>query len=241
MKKKKNKKTRVKIFLLILLLSAGGLYIFISFFKIKTVDIVGIECLKEEEIKEELLPGGIYDNPIMLFLNYTFLEKKEIPFVEDYKIEIKSLDDVKITVYEKSIVGYLTYMGTYMYFDKDGIVVENSMELIDGIPRITGIDYDHIVLYSKIPVKRDDVFQLIMNVSQLISKYKISVKKINITKELKITLYINQFRVNLGDDYMLSEKISTLSDILPNMDDTPGELDMTIYNNLNTGYSFKKD
>ena len=46
-------------------------------------------------------------------------------FVEDYKLVIKSLNRAEIIVYEKSVVGYVSHMSSYMYFDKDGIIVES--------------------------------------------------------------------------------------------------------------------
>ena len=41
-------------------------------------------------------------------------------------------------VYEKSVAGYVEYMGRYMYFDQDGIVVESSETRTEGIPQVTG-------------------------------------------------------------------------------------------------------
>ena len=48
---------------------------------------------------------------------------------------------MEIIIYEKSIVGYVSYMSSYMYFDKDGIVVESSSSQLDGVPWVTGLDF----------------------------------------------------------------------------------------------------
>jgi hypothetical protein len=74
-----------------------------------------------------------------------------------------------------------------------------------------------------------------------VDKYNITVKKINISDDMEATLYINSFRVLLGDDSDYGKKIAALSDILPYMEDIAGELDMREYNKNDTGYVFKKD
>ena len=75
----------------------------------------------------------------------------------------------------------------------------------------------------------------------MVDKYDIAVKKINISEDLSPTLYINSFRVALGNDGDYGKKIAELSSILPNMEDIPGELDMREYNKSETGYVFRKD
>lgn len=83
----------------------------------------------------------------MILFKYTDKKapKLEIPFIAKTVIDIKWPSTINITVYEKSIIGYVYYYGSYMYFDKDGTVVESSYELLDGIPEIKGT---HLQSYS---------------------------------------------------------------------------------------------
>ena len=78
---------------------------------------------------------------------------KTIPFVEDYKIVFRSPVNVEIITYEKSVVGYVSYMNSLMYFDKDGIIVESTNEKLEGIPMITGLRFGHIVLHKPLQVR----------------------------------------------------------------------------------------
>ena len=56
-------------------------------------------------------------------------KNKQIPFIQKYDVEVTIWPDkMNVAVYEKAIVGYISYMGCNMYFDKDGIVVESSSE-----------------------------------------------------------------------------------------------------------------
>ncbi len=236
-RKKKHRKKPLVIFLAIIILALIVLCLYNL--KIKKITFEGNNRLSEEELKEQIFSEG-ETNPLLFWLKSKFSEKPSIPFVEDYDIEMKSLTSFKITVYEKSIVGYIEYMNSNMYFDKDGIVVENSGSLFEDVPLITGIKFDSIVLHSKIPTGDDRLFNLILDITQLVKKYEIDTHRIHISESMEITLYIEKFRISLGYSD-LGEKISTLSDILPNMQDVAGELNMREYNKSDTGYTFKKD
>lgn len=64
-------------------------------------------------------------------------------------VNVVSHDSIRITVYEKSLAGYVTYLGRYLYFDRNGMVVESSSEKIDDVPEVTGLSFDHIVLHEE--------------------------------------------------------------------------------------------
>lgn len=235
-KRKKGKYIALAVIAALLLIFA-----FLATRKIEKVTYEGNERLTDEELSSRIFGESLDYNPIIFWIKNLFGKKVEIPFVEEYDVEIESITSIKITVYEKSITGYISYMNTCMYFDKDGIVVENSMSEYEDVPEITGIKFDNIILHEKIPVKNKKIFSLILNVTQMVDKYNIPVKKINISEELSATLYINSFRVALGNDGDYGKKIAELSSILPNMEDIPGELDMREYNKSETGYVFRKD
>ncbi len=238
---KKRKKTSKKKHIILIIIGILFLVIvFLTTLKIENVTYEGNIRLTEEELTNQIFGDSYNTNPILFLIKSFFSEKVEIPFVEDYDIDINSLSSVNITVYEKSVVGYITYMDTYMYFDKDGIVVENLKEKYEDVPEVTGIQFSNIVLHSPIPVKNTKVFDLILDVTQLINKYNLNVYSIRISDAMEVTLYINSFRVNLGTSSELSNKIAALSDIIPSMEDIPGELNMKEYNDSGYGYIFKK-
>lgn len=232
--KKRYAALAVLIFIFIML-------IFLAALKIEEVTYEGNVRLSDEELTKNIFGESFEINPVVFYVKSVFGEKAEIPFVEDYDIEMESLTSINITIYEKSIVGYISYMDTHMYFDKDGIVVENSMSEYEDVPEITGIKFDNIILHREIPVENKKVFDLILDITQLINKYNIIVKKINISETMEVTLYIGNFRVALGNNGNYGEKIATLSDILPKMEDIPGQLDMKEYSTNGTGYVFKKE
>ena len=181
-KRKKGKYIALAVIAALLLIFA-----FLATRKIEKVTYEGNERLTDEELNSRIFGESLDYNPIIFWIKNLFGKKVEIPFVEEYDVEMESITSIKITVYEKSITGYISYMNTCMYFDKDGIVVENSMSEYEDVPEITGIKFDNIILHEKIPVKNKKIFSLILNVTQMVDKYNIPVKKINISEELSAT------------------------------------------------------
>ena len=87
-----------------------------------------------------------------------------IPFVEKMSVNIVAPDTIKIIVYEKAVAGYIEYLGKYMYFDKDGIIVETSDVKTEGIPQITGLKFDYVVLHEKLPIENQEIFQSVLDI-----------------------------------------------------------------------------
>ena len=206
----------------------------------KNIIIEGNEKYTKEEMISFIFRSDWDRNPFVLYYKTKFSKQKVIPFVDEYDVKITSLNSVKITVYEKKIIGYVNYMGSNMYFDKDGTIVESSTEVIEGIPKITGLSFDSIILYETLPVGNDKVFRLILDTTQILQKYGISVDKIYISDNKEVTLYIEQIKVELGTGEDMNDKIRSLNDMLPNLQGLSGTLDIKKYNTNNDGYTFKK-
>ena len=48
----------------------------------------------------------------------------DLPFVREYEVNYPSTNEIHIKLYEKSIVAGIAYSNQYIYFDKDGIVLQ---------------------------------------------------------------------------------------------------------------------
>ncbi len=209
--------------------------------RITDVEISGNKTYSSKQIEKLIFKDKMMKNPFVFYIKTKTGNQEKIPFVSRYDVTMKSLTSVKISVYEKKIVGYISYFGTNMYFDKDGIVTESSQEVIEGIPKITGIDFDYIVLHEPIPVSDSKIFNGIMNITQLLEKYELAVDKIHISEKLEMTLYMGNVKVELGNDDRLNEKIIDLNDMRENLKDLSGTLYMREYDENGSGYTFKKN
>ncbi len=210
---------------------------------IREIEITGNERYTSEQIEEILFPDRLSRNSLYCYIRDKVRPHESIPFVQDYRIVFRGPNRVEVLIYEKSVVGYVSYMSSYMYFDKDGIIVESANEKLSGIPWITGLKFGQIVLYQKLPVESDSIFEEILNLTQILSIYHLSVDKIQYGSYGEATLYIGDIQVVLGNNESLNGKIAELSDMLPILEGRKGTLYLDDYDDTgaSAGYAFKPE
>lgn len=234
-------KRKIKIGIAVLIILLGAV-IFLSL-QIREVTVIGNRQYTSEQIEQLLFKDNWDRNAIICFYKDRFRDHEQIPFVEDYKIVFQSPVKVEIIVYEKSVVGYVSYMGSYMYFDKDGIIVESSSGKLEGVPLVTGLKFGHIALHQPLPVENDRIFDEILTLTQLLSTYDIPVDRIEYDTKGDASLVLKNIRVILGSNDQMSGKISELKSQLSVLDGLSGTLYLDTYDEAETvtSYRFIKD
>ena len=224
------------IFIMILLWIGNYL---ISKYHIETVYVDGNIHYSDDEIKEMIMGGVFGDNSLYLSHKYKNWEAKNIPFIDAITVEELSPDTIKITVYEKALAGYVKYLDTYMYFDKDGYIVENSSVRTTGIPQIIGLEFSYAVLGQPLPVEDKRVFEDVLTITKLLTKYELIADKILFEKG-EISLRFGEIRVALGSERSrLENKIMDLPQFLKGLTGKKGVLHMETYDETHGKYVFK--
>ncbi len=216
-------------------------FILVSLSKIREVEITGNSFYSEEEIKNRIITDRYTENSIYLYLKYKYFNKEEIPFVDKIEVSLKGIGKVKIRVYEKSVIGYVTYMGANFYFDKDGVVVESSTDVKEGIPCISGVKFQSLSLYQKLKVEDDKIFSRILSITQLLTKYELSPDKIEFASDLTLNLYFGNVKVAMGSSDDLEDKTGRLQDIFGDLEGLSGTLHMENYTVDSKYISFEKE
>ena len=232
----------VPIVLLVLFLAGFCTYKYLlKTYKVVNVYVEGNIHYTDDEVKELIMTGDYGDNSLYLSHKYKNKEVTDIPFVETINVKILSKDSVKISVYEKALAGYVEYLGKFIYFDKDGIVVEASEERTEGIPEVVGIDFDYVILHEKLPATDEDLFMKVLNITKLCEKYKVEAEKIYFSGFDEITLYKDDITIKLGKDKDLDIKIMNLNAILSKLEGMKGTLRMENYDESTKRTSFEKE
>ncbi len=229
------------IFMLLFVFVCTGILVVKYKFTITSITVVGNEHYTDEEISDFVMSGRYGHNSIYLYLKYRNKSVNSIPFIEQMDVELLSPQAVKIQVYEKAVAGYVEYLGHYLYFDKDGIVVESSTKQMEGIPFVTGLKFDYIMLHEKLPIENDGIFKQILNITQLLTKYEISTDRIYFDADQNITLYFGNARVYLGTSDHIDEKINRLRFLLPKLNGSSGVMHMENYTGEGGKFTFEKD
>ena len=212
-----------------------------SWFNVKTITVEGNVHYSNDEVVAMVMKNKLDHNSLYLSLKYRKKGIVGIPFIEKMSVDILAPDTIKITVYEKAVAGYIEYLGKYMYFDKDGIIVETSDVKTAGIPQITGLQFDYVVLHESLPIEEESIFQSILDITQLLNKYEINIDKIYFDNNNQMTLYFENIRVRLGDISNIDDKIIRLKAILPELEGEKGILRMENYEDGMKNITFNKD
>ena len=224
---------RIVIIGILLLALGGGAVALHSVYTVRTVYVEGNVHYTEDEIKEIVMSGPLGDNSLYLSLKYRDRGIQDIPFVDVMNVSILAPDTIKITV---------KYLDTYMYFDKDGYVVESSGIRTQGIPQITGLSFDHVVLGEQLPVEDPQVFSRIMDLTKLLNKYSLAADKIYLHSSGDITIYFGQIKVSMGSDNShIEDKLQLLPDFLEKLQGKSGTLQMENYEEGKGKFTFKPD
>ena len=240
-KKKKRTGMKILVFLAIVAMLLGGIYYVLLTHTIKNVYVEGNLHYTKEEIQDMVMEGALSGNSLYLSFLYKDKQVTDIPFIAAMDVKVLSPDTVKIIVYEKALAGYVEYLNHYLYFDKDGIVVESSDVKTAGVPQITGLSFDHVVLNEPLPVENTDIFYTILTVTKTLSKYSLSADRIYFNSVGNMTVYFGTVKVILGSDELLDEKIILLQTLLPELTGKSGTLDLQNYDENTSSIPFKPD
>ena len=208
---------------------AFACYYVITNYRVTTVYVDGNVHYSNEEIMDMVMTGVYGNNSLYLALKYKDKGVEGVPFVERMDVDILTPDTIRISVYEKALAGYVEYLGRYMYFDRDGIIVESSKEKTEGIPQVTGLKFNYVVLNEALPVENEGIFRRILSITQLLDKYELTADKIYFDSDYDLTLYFEGVRVTLGSSEEIDEKIMRLQYILPELAGKKGTLSMENY------------
>lgn len=216
---KKTPLQKIRNIFIVIIIICILLYILLISCKIENISIEGLTHYTENELKDKVINGYFDNYSILLYLKYKYMQTYNIPYIEDIKIELLDKNSVNIVVYEKGIIGYIKYMGEYIYFDKDGIIVETSVNKIKEVPYISGISFSNITLHEKMNVANEELFKIILNITQAIRKDErklyLYIERVDFDINYNVTLYTDKLKILLGKRDVYDEQIEELNKFLP--------------------------
>lgn len=242
-RRKKRRKIRFYIFLAFVLLIAAGVFVVMNVFTVNQVVVEGNELYTSQQIENMVLNDEYSWNSLYVDLKYRFMDIGDVPFVDTMEVSLDDPHTVHITVYEKGMLGYLYIdtLGQNAYFDKDGFVVETSTDVIDGIPKITGVSCNAVVLYEQLPLDNPQVLRNLLNLTQTLKKYNLLPDVIHYDANLEPVLTYGTIKVLVGSEEYLSQKTKRLSYILPQLDGLSGTLHLETWTEEATDIVFDKE
>ena len=198
--------------------------------KVTEVQVTGNERYSGQQIADMLFSTENDRRSLLLFLRQLIHKnQEEIPILQSYTLTFTGIQSVSVSVQEKKLVGCISHMGSYMYFDQNGLIVESRTEPYPGIPIIEGIDFDQAVLYQKISAKKEGIFDTVMTLTQLLSQHEIQADRILYDERDRAALIMGDVRVELGSSDNMDGKIAELAVMQEKFGNLKGTLHLETY------------
>ena len=216
-----NKKSKILLAILIFIILLN-----VTFnMRAQDVAVYGVTKYEVGEFKQQIL--GQDKSMIGLFIREKFLPHKKIPYIDKYEVKLIFPNKVDIVVYENKPIGYIRYMNTYFYFDKDGYVIDATQESSVNVPEFRGILFNKIVLNQKIVVSDKKMFSSMLNISENILESNLPIYLVNYNNISDIRVFFADVEVKLGDNENMEYKFNTLSNMYDKIKDLKGILDIS--------------
>ncbi len=241
-RRRQRRKKKILVSLLVfLLLAVIAAFVVVKVFVVKTVKVEGNKLYDEQLITETVLNDKYSWNSLYVLLKYTFIDTKEVPFIDTMEVKLNSPTSITIKVYEKGMMGYLhiSSIDQMAYFDKDGFVVETSTRRIEGVPKIEGISCEEVVLFEKLPIG-DQQLRDILTLTQTLKREGLEPDAIRFGLDESPVLYYDNTAVWLGSTELLTQKVERLNEILPSITGIEGILHMENWTEETANIIFEK-
>lgn len=241
-KKKKRRKHIFRGILIFIAILAIAVIIGIKVFVIKNVEVEGNSLYEAETIQQVVLNDEYSWNTLYVYFKYKFLKTEEIPFIDTMEITIKNPQTIHIEVYEKGTMGYLYIpaINENAYFDKDGIVVETSADILPDIPKIEGITCDEVIIYEKLPIQNQQLKDM-LTLTQALKRNKLVPDVITYDSQFQPVLTYGNIKVKVGSTDKLTQKVERISKILPTIKEMNGTLHLENWTEETTNIVFEKN
>ena len=194
-KRKKRRKIGMTVFLLFVLAAAVSVYVVMNVFTVEKVVVEGNELYSDEQIKSLVLNDEYSWNSLYVDLKYHFLDVGEVPFVDTMEVSLDDPHTLRISVYT-----------------------------IEGVPKISGVECNEVVLYEQLPLENGKVLKKLLTLTQTLNKYGLLPEEIHYDSSLNPTLTYGTISVVLGDETYLTQKVVRISSILPQLAGLNGTL-----------------
>ena len=156
--------------------------------------------------------------------------------------QVKGTDIRGVTIKERKARGYVPYMGSYLYIDEEGRVLEVAGSCRDALPLVKGLKFDSFTEGEILPVQNTDALAVILEISQLMEKYELldEVVEIDVSKPKDIYAYVNQVQIHLGNMTNGDMKIQYMQQIVKTIPkEDRGILDLSGLDNPKANVTFQ--
>lgn len=211
------KKWKLLLLGLLMVLLCGSIFFFV-YYRVEEVMVMNSNYLSESEIREMVLKGPFAGNSVLAPIFCSVDDMKEEAFINGITVKALDRNTLCIVVNEETPVGCVPFLDGYVYFDKEGIFIDSSVERDEKIPYYKELNVSKVIKGEKIPIKGKTVLNSAVIFSRIFQKNEIVPDYIVVDSAASIVLYYGNITVMLGKEQYLEDKMASVLAILPNIE-----------------------
>ena len=235
------RRKRHRILLTVLFLVAACAAILVFGCRANTVSVTGSTIYTDEEIAKLLTSEKYCKNTIYAYFYYNYRYGQEIPFIKSVKVKLSGLTSLSVTVTEYDIRGYVSYADSNLYFDETGRIIGNSDKIIEGVPSVSGFDFDVAEVGEMLPIEDLHLLDAILSITAEAKEFGITLTDITCADNGTITATCGSIQVKLGLPENIDEKMNLTAVLLKQVEGRSGILHMEDYDGTNGTRSFEEN
>lgn len=201
------------------------LIVFFVGFRVTKVDVKGNRFYSDKEIKNLVLDVPVAKNTLLAerFIN-TKQKIKGKELIDGITIKRKNRNTLVLQVREKQMIGYFTFQGKCVNFDRQGVIRIMTDAPIENVPQIEGLNVKEAKEGEKIKGINKKRLNTILSVGKMLEKTEQKPDRLMFNDLKQLVLYYDSVEVNMGDDENMDEKMNRLMGILPQLEGMEGIL-----------------
>lgn len=121
-----------------MILLAGAAFLFSPFFAVKNIRVENSERFATSDLCERI---GLNQGDNAILFNRSKAEDilRQDPYIKDARLVWEFPDTMVISLTERKVRAYVPYMGSYLYIDEEGRVLDVQNVYTEGLPLVKGL------------------------------------------------------------------------------------------------------
>lgn len=213
----------------LLVIIAGAAFLFSPFFAIKEIRLENSAQFTASELAERI-SLSVGDNILLFPRGKAERTLEEDPYIQEARLIRELPDTMVISLTERKVRAYVPYMGSYLYIDEEGRILDIEKTYVQGLPIVNGLQFSEFQLGEIISVDNPDALHVMLQISQILQKYEMTemIVELNVSNPEDIYAQVNRVTVHLGTLDNMDQKILSLAEIIKTIpEEDRGSLDLS--------------
>jgi cell division protein FtsQ len=207
------------ILFLALLVTTAYILIQSPLFTVQEITVENNKFLKTEEI---VSLSGLHTGTNIFRVDFRIAKQKikTHPMVDEVEIKRVFPDEIRISLLERKPLANLVIKGGFIEIDEKGyyLRIVNDLSNNDNLPIVSGVKYKNQVVAQQI--KEENLVVGLTYLKNCSKALKAQISEVNVSDANNVIFYsLSGFRIIVGDDSRIADKVEHLDEIIKNNKD----------------------